>query len=109
VWRVQRLLRVQRLRTWRQGLHSLRGLRRVLLRLLHFVGRLPVYLLGANSFPIVCNARGLSRIIASFTAGLPVCMRTGGVGGCIRACRECSTIPDVFDVLCCKASVEPSA
>ncbi len=68
MWRVQRLFRMQRLRTWRQGLRSLRGLRGVRLRLLHFVGRLPVYLLGANSSPIVSKARGLSKVIASFTA-----------------------------------------
>ena len=60
--RMQSLRRVQRLRNRRlQGLQSLRGLRRVQLRLLHFVGRLPVHLLGANSPPIVSNATGLPK------------------------------------------------
>ena len=60
--RMQRLQGVQRLRSRRlQGLQSLRGLRRVQLRLLHFVGRLPVHLLGANSSPIVSNATGLPK------------------------------------------------
>ena len=90
--RMQRLQGVQRLRSRRlQGLQSLRGLRRVQLRLLHFVGRLPVHLLGANSSPIVSNAAGPPKIIASITATLPVCMRTGRVAvGCCRACGGCS-------------------
>ena len=97
--RMQRLRGVQRLRSRRlQGLQSLRGLRRVQLRLLHCVGSLPVHLLGANSSPIVSNARVYQKIIASFTTALPVCMRTGRVaaGGC-RGCGGCSTIPNVLD------------
>jgi hypothetical protein len=60
--RMQRLRGVQRLRSRRlQGLQSLRGLRRVQLRLLHFLGCLPVHLLSANSSPIVSNATGLPK------------------------------------------------
>jgi len=90
--RMQRLQGLQRLRSRRlQGLQSLRGLRRVQLRLLHFVGRLPVHLLGANSSRLCPTQRVHQKIIASITAALPVCMRTGrvAVGGC-RACGGCS-------------------
>ena len=46
---VRRVQRVQRLcRRRLQVLHRLRGVLRVQLRLLYFVGRLPVHLLGAS-------------------------------------------------------------
>jgi len=74
LWRVRRLRGLQRLLGRRlQGLHRLRGLLRVRLRLLPFVGRLPVHLLIASSSPLVSNARG-HQIIASFTAALLVCI-----------------------------------
>jgi hypothetical protein len=60
---VRRLQRVQRLRCrWLQGLPRLRRLLRMQLRLLCFVGSLPLHLLGAHPFPIASkDAAGLSE------------------------------------------------
>lgn len=57
------LQRVQRVRCRRlQGLPRLRRLLGVQLRLLYFVGSLPLHLLGAHPFPIASNdAAGLSE------------------------------------------------
>src|SRR5262249_48825603 len=69
---MQRLLGVQRLRGRRlQVLQSLRGLRRVQLRLLHLVGRLPVHLQARTSAPTK----------RSFTRLLLLCASACGRGG----------------------------
>jgi hypothetical protein len=78
---VRRVQRVQRLcRRRLQVLHRLRGVLRVQLRLLYFVGRLPVHLLGASP-PTDCvgpTQRVYRTSSDSFIVVVAVRMRTAG-------------------------------